>query len=267
MILQKQITEWYDIAPWSNLDQVEHDFILSRALCELYSSPIIANELVFRGGTALHKLFFSSAGRFSEDLDFVQREAKPIGNVIDVVRQILDPWLGKPKWKQSEGRFTLYYRFTTEVEPVVSRKLKIEINTREHFHIFPHKKIAFNIDSSWYKASTEILTYQLEELLGTKLRALYQRKKGRDLFDFWFAFQQQPNIKVEDVVYAFNHYMEKNNTSVSRKVYRDNLEAKRLDPLFNKDIMSLLTLNDAQSYSLDEAYNILFDRIIPLLDE
>lgn len=78
MILQKQITEWYDIAPWSNLDQVEHDFILSRALCELYSSPIIANELVFRGGTALHKLFFRNAGRFSEDLDFVQRETKPL---------------------------------------------------------------------------------------------------------------------------------------------------------------------------------------------
>lgn len=161
----------------------------------------------------------------------------------------------------------MYYRFTTEVEPVVNRKLKIEINTREHFHIFPHKKIAFNINASWYKASTEILTYQLEELLGTKLRALYQRKKGRDLFDFWFAFHQQPNIKVEDIVYAFNHYMEKNNTSVSRKVYRDNLEAKRLDPVFNKDIMSLLTLNDTQSYSLDEAYNILFDQIIPLLDE
>src|SRR3989338_8781761 len=129
MILQRHITQWRSQVPWPYLDQVEHDLILSRALCELYNSPPVAENLIFRGGTALHKLFFSQPGRFSEDLDFVQKEAKPIGDTITVVRECLDPWLGKPKWKQGEGRFTLYYRFETEVEPVIQRKLKIEINT------------------------------------------------------------------------------------------------------------------------------------------
>jgi predicted nucleotidyltransferase component of viral defense system len=131
MILENDITEWYTIAaPWPNMEQVEHDLLLSRAICELYNSPVIANDLVFRGGTALHKLYFEQAGRFSEDLDFVQREQKPIGQTIDTIRAILDPWLGKPSWKQGEGRFTLYYRFETETIPVAKRKLKIEINTR-----------------------------------------------------------------------------------------------------------------------------------------
>ena len=37
--------------------------------------------------------------------------------------------------------------------------------------------------SRWFTGAAKVLTYDLDELLGTKLRALYQRKKGRDLFD------------------------------------------------------------------------------------
>jgi predicted nucleotidyltransferase component of viral defense system len=74
MIPQTQIISWRNHAPWSGLDQVEHDLVISRAICELYQNTIIAENLVFRGGTALHKLFFKKAGRFSEDLDFVKKK-------------------------------------------------------------------------------------------------------------------------------------------------------------------------------------------------
>ena len=60
MIPQAAITAWRNQASWGNVDQVEHDLVLSRAICELYKHPLIANELVFRGGTALHKLFFKN---------------------------------------------------------------------------------------------------------------------------------------------------------------------------------------------------------------
>ena len=179
MILQSHITHWRTVAPWPMPDQVEHDLILSRALCELYNSSMISQQLVFRGGTALHKLFFKEAGRFSEDLDFVQQEARPIGETIDAIRACLDYWLGKPKWKQGEGRFTLYYRFATEIEPIIYRKLKIEINTREHFHVLSYKAIPFEVNSDWYQGQASIQTYQLEELLATKLRA--DRKSTSEL--------------------------------------------------------------------------------------
>ena len=39
------------------------------------------------------------------------------------------------------------------------------------------------MENSWFSGRCELTTYALEELLGTKLRALYQRAKGRDLFD------------------------------------------------------------------------------------
>jgi predicted nucleotidyltransferase component of viral defense system len=79
MIPQASIIAWSHITPWGSPDQVEHDLVLSRAICELYKNPVIAENLLFRGGTALHKLFFDQAGRFSEDLDFVQVKAEPIG--------------------------------------------------------------------------------------------------------------------------------------------------------------------------------------------
>jgi len=32
-----------------------------------------------------------------------------------------------------------------------------------------------------------VLTFEPAELVATKLRALYQRRMGRDLFDLWLA--------------------------------------------------------------------------------
>ena len=50
------ITEWREHAPWTQDSQVEQDLILSRALIEIYSHPVSAGALAFRGGTALYKL-------------------------------------------------------------------------------------------------------------------------------------------------------------------------------------------------------------------
>jgi hypothetical protein len=92
---------------------------------------------------------------------------------MDALQEQLNPWLGIPKRKQSEGRVTLTYRL--ESEEGLPLKLKVEINSREHFSILGFARRQFSVDSRWYRGSTTIQTYQLEELLGTKVRALYQR--------------------------------------------------------------------------------------------
>ena len=47
----------------------------------------------------------------------------------------------------------------------------------------------FEVKNEWYTGKANITTYNINELLGTKLRALYQRKKGRDLFDLYHALK------------------------------------------------------------------------------
>lgn len=72
MIPEFSLSEWRQQAPWVEDYQVEQDLIISRALINLYERPKIKNTLVFRGGTALHKLYIKPAARYSEDIDLVQ---------------------------------------------------------------------------------------------------------------------------------------------------------------------------------------------------
>lgn len=94
MIPFAQITQWRNIAPWPDDMQVEQDLILSRLLVEIFSDPLLNNELAFRGGTALHKLFFNPPARYSEDIDLVRTSTGPIANIIDALRLRIDPLLG-----------------------------------------------------------------------------------------------------------------------------------------------------------------------------
>lgn len=265
MIPQANIVEWRAQAPWNDPDQVEHDLVLSRALCELYSNPLISKGLIFRGGTALHKLYFERAGRFSEDLDFVQAKTAPIGEIVTAIRDCLDPWLGKPSWKQNQSRFTFYYRFTTEIEPILTRKVKIEINTREHFSFEPLVTHHFQVKCVWFQCEANVLTYAIEELLATKLRALYQRKKGRDLYDFWYALLHRPEINISKVIDTFQGYMDKEGISISRAEFEKNLSLKQKSAIFNKDIRPLLAAEQVKQYQPESAYEILFCEFFPKL--
>ena len=77
----------------------------------------------------------------------------------------------------------MIFRVDSTFLPIIPIRLKIEINCKEHFNVLDLVKIPFKGKNQWYNGSCEITTYQLEELIGTKLRALYQRRKGHDLFD------------------------------------------------------------------------------------
>ncbi len=192
MIPQANITAWRTHAPWPDDAQVEQDLVLTRALIELFSDPEIAQEIALRGGTALQKLFIRPPCRYSEDIDLVQTQAAPIGPLLDGCRKKLDPWLGSPTRSRGPGSVTLIYRFQSEIAPVRPLRLKIEINTREHFTVLGLAARPFTASNPWCTAETQITTYEIDELLGTKLRALFQRRKGRDLFDLWLSPGEKP---------------------------------------------------------------------------
>ena len=92
MIPENFIEKWRQSVKWQTPAQVEQDLIISRALVDLYNDPHVCEALVFRGGTALNKLFLKPPSRYSEDIDFVQKNADPIGQTIDAIRTVLKPW-------------------------------------------------------------------------------------------------------------------------------------------------------------------------------
>lgn len=177
MIPELAIQEWQEYAPWSSTEQVEQDLLICRALVAIYSDPYLAENLAFRGGTALHKLFLSPQPRYSEDIDLVQVTAGPIKETYDHLRDAL-AFMGEPKVKQKKHNNTLIYRLTSESEPKQPIHIKVEINCKEHFSVLPMINVPFQVKNKWFMGECEILTYQLDELIGTKLRALYQRRRA-----------------------------------------------------------------------------------------
>jgi predicted nucleotidyltransferase component of viral defense system len=184
------ITEWRQTAPWVLDAQVEQDLVISRSLVQLFQHREISRLLAFRGGTALYKLYFAPPSRYSEDIDLVQMLSAAPGLVIDSVREILDPWLGTPRRIIKEGKVALLYGFISEGQLSVPLRLKIEIKTDEQFSVRGLVSVPFTVESRWFRGTARIVTFELEELLATKLRALYQRKKSRDLFDLWEAWRK-----------------------------------------------------------------------------
>lgn len=240
MIPKAFITAWRAEAPWPADAQVEQDLVISRALLSLYAAPGLDERLVFRGGSALYKLHLLPAARYSEDLDFVQIQSEPIGATLDIIRETLDPWLGEPRRAFKEGRVNLIYRFDSEDAPPLPLRLKIEINTREHFSELGLEQVPVSVENPWFTGSAEVTSFPLIELLSTKLRAPYQRKKGRDLFDLWFALDQRENLDIERLLQCFHRYMDEGGHHVSRAQFEENLHNKAEDPDFRADVPPLL---------------------------
>ena len=241
---------------------MEQDLVVSRALIAIFAHPLLANSLAFRGGTALYKLHLRPPARYSEDIDLVQVRAEPAGPMMEAVREVLDPWLGRPRWKQTEGRVTFLYRFQSEDAPPLTLRLKVEINSREHFAVYGFKRLPFSVRSRWFEGSGEITTYELAELLGTKLRALYQRRKARDLFDLHVALQQK-ELDADRVIGAFSQYMARGGHSVTYDAFEQNIAEKLRDPQFTADIGPLLATG--YTWNCKEAAERVRSRLISRL--
>lgn len=248
MIPIAQITQWRSTAPWPDDMQVEQDLILSRMLVEIFSDPFLNKELAFRGGTALHKLFISPAARYSEDIDLVRTTTGSITNIADALRARLEPWLGKPKRIQTNRSFKLIFYFNPETSQVSRQRIKIEINIQETFSVLKRLPKNFSVQSDWFTGNAEINTFQLEELLATKLRALYQRSKGRDVFDLWLSMKQT-KFDIPKTIQIFGDYMKKEGATITRELFEKNLDLKLKENAFLDDIRPLLSPELKQSHS------------------
>lgn len=261
MIPRADIIAWREHAPWPLNEQVEQDLVISRALVEIYSDDFLRQRLAFRGGTALHKIYLKPAARYSEDIDLVQIAPEPIGETIDRLRDRL-AFLGKAKIKQGDMMTTMIYRFESEIPPVVPMKLKVEINCREHFTLEGYQNIPFSIDTNWFEGKCELVTFTIEELLATKLRALYQRKQGRDLFDLDHALKNY-NIAPGKITTGFAEYIKRGGHAISKDDYLRNVDDKLNDDEFQGDIASLL--RPQVRFQFAEGWDNVRDNVIELL--
>ncbi len=214
MIPQAFLQAWSATAPWPDFRQVEQDLIISRALCDLFNASALRGKIAFRGGTAINKLLFQRPLRYSEDIDLVQTQQEPIGTTVDAIRDAL-AWLGGFNRNQAGHSMHLVFRFAPEADLQSTLKLKVEINTREHESLFGLRQYPFSVENDWYRGQAQIASFEAEELFGTKLRALLQRRKNRDLFDLAQGLEQL-DMDLAKLVASFDHYLALEDTSITR---------------------------------------------------
>lgn len=142
--------------------------------------------------------------------------------------------------------------------------LKVEINCKEHFSVFPYRPIPFSVKNGWFSGTCELLTYELEELAGTKLRAMYQRRKARDLFDLARILQMVPDLDKGKVIESCRRYL----SFVSSRLptYKEivlNMKEKLQDEEYLGDTRGLL--RSGMVYDPQAAYLQVHDELITML--
>jgi len=254
MIPVDSVTAWSVDHPWSTPTQVEQDLLLSRAICAISQDEYLGQELVFRGGTALHKLHLQRAWRYSEDLDYVRSSSTGIATLTRALTRLGEDLGFTVRTRVSEHP-KVYWR-TTSVEDTPIR-IKIEVNTHERSPALPLIHVEHRVDSLWWSGASAVKTFQPAELVATKIRALYQRSKGRDLFDLWLALEHLHLDPIE-ILDAFGPYRPAGLTA-QRAI--SNLAEKVRDRQFRSDVEALVAaLPDG--YTVDEGAELLTSRLL-----
>jgi predicted nucleotidyltransferase component of viral defense system len=198
---QTHLTAWQARAPWPKRSQIEQDLRLSRGVAAIFKDETLSKHLAMRGGTVLHKAHLAPASRYSEDIDLVLTKSMPSDALERHLVRVLTPALGKPSpsmladaWLAVRNvvRPSKILRIVFEFTPVgLARpeKVKIEVNLNEEQALYPLVEVDLEtLSEDGDVEVAKVRSYDINEMLGTKTRALMQRKQGRDLFDLWHAW-------------------------------------------------------------------------------
>lgn len=238
MIPRPALAQWRRRAPWPTDLQVEQDLLLSILAILVADHPYLGERLVWRGGTCLHKLHLESPWRYSEDLDYVLHDVDPDhGKVADALRDVVaDVGMLMHRSEVSETRVNVYADTETTFGGERIR-VKFEVNCADASPVLELARLPHAVDTRWRSEAAQVLTFQAPELVGTKFRALSQRRKGRDLSDMWLA-RRELAIDDEALAVAGHHYLD--HEGLESALLRQQLASHTTDRDFIHDL-DLLT--------------------------
>jgi predicted nucleotidyltransferase component of viral defense system len=245
MIPSQNIVAWSKFAPWAEPRQIEQDLIIARAIVLLFSDPFLREELRFRGGTALNKLHFPKPLRYSEDIDLARTKRGASKPIWDRVHDLLDPWLDKPEYFRSAVAPALRYTVAAE-DGSSTIRVKVEINEVEITPLDPPQALPYKVENPWFSGTADVPTFSTEEVLATKIRALLQRNKGRDLVDLAHALEIFPKLNAQRAVDMFVAYTKEK--PVPRWEAEKRMFEKLERPGFLADVRPLLAAEERAKF-------------------
>jgi predicted nucleotidyltransferase component of viral defense system len=265
--------------PWPSQRQVEQDLLLCRAMQALFNDEFLQSQIAMRGGTLLHKVHLAPPSRYSEDIDLVVIGNRPEDHISKAIRRVLIDVLGAPK-TSAWGAIALAIRNTVKPsrvlrmtyslpsvsEPGTNLDIVVEANVTERT---PHRaivQIPFEFVFRDAAAKAVINGFDIHEMLGTKMRALFQRRRGRDLFDiYWALTLNNPPVDPAGIIESFQHYLRQEGSSAARAEFIGILESHLADRGFCSDMDQLLRVG--AKYDPQKAGAHVMAHLLSLLPE
>lgn len=240
--------------PWASQLQVEQDLLLCRSMAALFEDEFLRGQVAMRGGTLLHKVHLAPPCRYSEDIDLVVFGDRPEDHIRKGLRRVLTDVLGEPKtdiWAaiklairntvKPSKVLRLTYSVPSVIEPGSMLGIVVEANVTERKSHRPIVEIPFEFPFRDTTKRTLIKGYDIHEMLGTKMRALFQRTRGRDLFDLYRALTSaNPRVKPDAIIASFLYYLQQEGGSAGRDEFIAILDSHLADKGFCSDMVPLL---------------------------
>lgn len=253
-ITRQDILAHQAVVPWAAQYQVEQDLLLCRAMVALFDDKFLSSQIAMRGGTLLHKVHLAPAARYSEDIDLVVVGTRPADHIRRAIRRVLTDVLGTPKasvWDtlklairntvKPSRVLRMTYAARSIIEPNRTLEIVVEANVTERK---PHRAVVEMPFSFLFRdkaVQTRIKGFDIHEMLGTKMRAMFQRKRGRDLFDLYWALTKSPTpVDPAAIIASFEHYLKQEGTKAGRAEFIGILDDHLKDRGFCSDTEPLL---------------------------
>lgn len=220
---------------------VEKDYFLTLLLDAISHEPFLTANLVFKGGTALRKVYFKGY-RYSEDLDFTLR-GKLAGPAISAA---LESAFGYLKYEYNADfrikDFNSKPHFTDVKLQFVGLKgnkntITLDLTADE---VIVDETKERPILNQFYAKKFAVQAYSLEEIAAEKLRSLIQRTRVRDYYDLWFLLNHNEIA-----------------TNKLKKIFLQKLAHKKLSFTGKEQLLGKEKLEQAQAYYNSQLKNQL----------
>ena len=168
---------------------LEKDYAATWLLCGLYDpSSSLKETLVFKGGTAIRKLYFPETWRLSEDLDFTVVGKLPHESVrsgYEAIFEFLSEVSGiSYNLSDFNPRPSAIFMNVQYVGPLGGKnRIAHDISLREQLVSDPVRRKVHPVYPDI--ESFDVKAYSLTEIILEKIRSLFQRARTRDYYDVW----------------------------------------------------------------------------------
>lgn len=279
-LVQRDILAHQQQVPWPNLRQVEQDLLLCRAMTALFDDAFLKTQIAMRGGTLLHKVHLAPASRYSEDIDLVVIGDRPDEHVRKAINRVLLGVLGRPTssaWQavklavrnavKLSKVLRVIYRVPSVADPRgTPLEIVIEANVTERKSYRPISLLPFSYLFRDEIVATTVNGFEIHEMLGTKMRALFQRRRGRDLFDLYWALTEAGTpVNPAEIIELFLYYLQQEGTVATRDEFIGLLQSHLNNRGFLTDMNALLRTGIA--YDPIAAGDYVIGSLLKLLPE